>query len=201
MRVFTQSNVNHTIPDGCMWMPCITTEAVAHVAAVAQPLLITHIAALQHYQHAITELLNQPIQCVGRHTAERLRHMGFSRIRCRLRAEDVLINAATTWLRGDHFARNFAEDHRVTEIQTYHSVLNQTNIDRLLRMQPLSVHVYSRAVLQALQVRSWPHTDLYRVRSAPAQENLWQSVTEFDPNLPQTSAQALKQLITKEIIS
>jgi len=106
----------------------------------------------------------------------------------------VVIHTNTTWLRGDHFARNFAEDSRVTEIQTYHSVLNHANIDRLLNMQPESVHVYSHAVLQALQVKSWPHTDLYRVRSAPAQENLWQSVTEFDPNLPHDAAQALKQL-------
>ena len=194
MRVYTQSNVNHTIPDGDIWLPCITTEAVAHVAAVTQPLLITHIAAIQHYQHAITELLHLPIQCVGRHTAERLRHMGFSHIRCRLRAEDVQIDSATTWLRGNQFARNFAENNLVTQIQTYHSVLNHANIDRLLNMQPESVHVYSHAVLQALQVKSWPHTDLYRVRSAPAQENLWQSVTEFDPNLPHDAAQALKQL-------
>jgi hypothetical protein len=120
--------------------------------------------------------------------------MGFSHIRCRLRAEDVQIDSATTWLRGNQFARNFAEDPRVTQIQTYHSVLNHANIDRLLHMQPLSVHVYSRAVLQALEVRSWPHTDLYRVRSAPAQESLWQSVTEFDANLPQDAAQALQQL-------
>ena len=60
MRVFTQSNVNHTIPDGDIWLPCITTESVAHDPAVAQPLLITHIAAIQHYQHSLTELLNQP---------------------------------------------------------------------------------------------------------------------------------------------
>jgi hypothetical protein len=186
--------MDHAMPDGDMWMPCVTTDAVDHVAAAAQPLLITHIAALQHYQHAITELLPQPIQCVGRHTAERLRSMGFGRIQCRLRASDVQIDSATTWLRGDHFARNFAEDPLVTEIQTYRSVLNQANIDRLLRMQPRSVHVYSAAVLQALQVRSWPHTDLYRVRSAPAQENLWRSVTEFDPNLPHSAAQALTQL-------
>ena len=81
MRVFTQSNVNHTIPDGDIWLPCITTESVAHDPAVAQPLLITHIAAIQHYQHSLTELLNQPIQCVGRHTAERLRDCGFRHIR------------------------------------------------------------------------------------------------------------------------
>jgi hypothetical protein len=175
-------------------MPCISTEAVTHVAAVTEPILITHIAAMQHYQHSITPLLNQPIQCVGRHTAERLRAMGFSNIRCRLRAQDVVINSATTWLRGDQFARNFCELDLVTEIQTYHSVLNHAMIEKLIHMQPSSVHVYSHAVLQALQVRSWPHTDLYRVRSAPAQENLWQSVTEFDPNLPQDAAQALKQL-------
>ena len=194
MRVYTQSNVNHTIPDGDIWMPCISTEAVTHVAAVTQPILITHIAAMQHYQHAITPLLNQPMQCVGRHTAERLRAMGFTHIRCRLRAQDVVINSATTWLRGDQFARNFAELDLVTEIQTYHSVLNHAMIEKLIHMQPRSVHVYSDAVLQALQVRSWPHTDLYRVRSAHAQENLWHTVTEFDPNLPQDAAQALKLL-------
>ena len=194
MRVFTQSNVNHTMPDDSMWLPCVTTQAVSHVAAVTQPLLITHIAAIKHYQHSLTALLPYEIQCVGRHTAERLRRLGFTNIRCRLRAEDVVIHTNTTWLRGDHFARNFAEDSRVTEIQTYHSVLNQTNIDQLLSMQPRSVHVYSHAVLQALQVKAWPHTDLYRVRSAPAQENLWHTVTEFDPNLAQDAALALTQL-------
>jgi hypothetical protein len=194
MRVYTQSNVNHTIPDQAQWLPCITTQSVAHDPAVVQPLLITHIAAIQHYQHAITALLNQPIQCVGRHTAERLRDMGFEHIRCRLRAADVRIDSATTWLRGEIFHRDFSKEPNVTTVQTYRSVLHQKNIQQLMQWNPEQIYVYSAQVLQQLEQRSWPHTDLYRVRSAHAQENLWQSVTEFNPNLPQDAAQALKLL-------
>lgn len=190
MRVFTQSNVNHTIPDGDIWLPCITTESVAHDPAVAQPVLVTHIAAIQHYQHAITELLNQPIECVGRHTAERLREHGFRHIRCRLRAADVQINGHTTWLRGDHYAENFSLHPEVTEIQTYRSRLNLHNIEKLLQENPSSIHVYSAAVLRALETRAWPHTELYTVPSAPAAENLWRTVHEFDPS------DALNQPIT-----
>ena len=112
MRVYTQSNVNHTMPDRAIWLPCITTEPVEHVAAVAQPLLITHIAALQHYQHPITELLCQQILCVGRHTAERLRGWGFEKIHCYLRAEEIEILQPTTWLRGDHYMHRELADQR-----------------------------------------------------------------------------------------
>jgi len=182
MRVFTQSNVNHTIPDQAHWWPCITTEAVAHDAAVAQPILITHTAAIQHYQHSLTELLPHEIQCVGRVTAEKLRHLGFGHIRCRLKAEDVVIHTNTTWLRGDHHARNFAEDARVTEIQTHRSVLNLHNIEKLMSSEPDSIHVYSAQVLQVLQTRSWPHTTLYTVPSAPADKNLWHTVLSFNPS-------------------
>lgn len=191
MRVYTQSNVNHTMPDRAIWLPCVTTEPVEHVAAVAQPLLITHIAALQHYQHPITELLTQQILCVGRHTAERLRDWGFEKIHCHLRAEEIEILQPTTWLRGDHYARNFAQHPEVTEIQTYQSLLNHPNIERLRAEEPHSIHVYSAQVLAELQTRAWPHTDLYTVPSAPAAENLWRRVTEFDPSdaLDQPSTQ------------
>jgi len=182
MRVYTQSNVNHTIPDKAIWLPCVTTESVAHDPAVAQPLLITHIAALQHYLHPITELLTQPIQCVGRHTAERLRQWGFEKILCYLRAAEIKIHQPTTWLRGDHYARDFAADARVTAIQTYQSTLNHSNIQKLLSTDPDSIHVYSAKVLAQLQARSWPHTTLYTVPSAPADENLWQRVLQFDPS-------------------
>lgn len=195
MRVFTQSNVNHTIPDGDIWLPCVTTEAVAHEAAVDQPMLITHIAAIQHYQHSLTALLSQHITCVGRHTAERLREMGFKKMRCCLSAAEVTITQPTTWLRGEIFHRDFSQESDVTTIQTYRSRLHQKNIQQLMQWNPQQIYVYSAQVLQQLEQRSWPHTQLYTVPSAPAQENLWQSVTEFDPNLPQTAAQALKQLI------
>jgi uroporphyrinogen-III synthase len=182
MRVYTQSNVNHTIPDRAIWLPCITTESVAHDPAQAQPVLITHIAALQHYQHSLTELLSQPILCVGRHTAERLRECGFEKILCHLRAAEIEIHQPTTWLRGDHWARNFAQHPEVTEIQTYRSVLNHHNIEKLRSQDPDSIHVYSAQVLAELQNRAWPHTELYTVPSAPAAENLWRSVTLFEPS-------------------
>jgi hypothetical protein len=182
MRVYTQSNVNHTIPDKAIWLPCISTQPVAHEPAQAQPVLITHIAALQHYQHALTELLTQPILCVGRHTAERLRQCGFETILCHLRAEEIEIHQPTTWLRGDHYARDFAVDAHITEIQTYRSTLNHLNIKKLLSADPHSIHVYSAAVLAQLQTRAWPHTELYTVPSAPAAKNLWRTVHQFDPS-------------------
>jgi uroporphyrinogen-III synthase len=182
MRVYTQSNVNHTIPDKAIWLPCISTQPVAHEPAQAQPVLITHIAALQHYQHALTELLTQPILCVGRHTAERLRGCGFETILCHLRAEEIEIHQPTTWLRGDHYARDFAVDAQITEIQTYRSTLNHLNIKKLLSADPHSIHVYSAAVLAQLQTRAWPHTELYTVPSAPAAKNLWRTVHQFDPS-------------------
>ena len=37
-------------------------------------------------------------------------------------------------------------------------------------------------VLQQLEQRSWPHTNLLTVPSAPASENLWHTVQLFDPN-------------------
>ena len=195
MRVFTQSNLNHTMPSDATWMPCVCTQAVAHVAAAVQPLLITHIAAVQHYQHSLMQLCLQQIVCVGRHTAEKLRQRGFKKIRCYLRAADIEIHAPITWLCGDHHARNFAEDPQVTTIQTYRSTLHTDNIQTLLQMNPQHIHVYSAAVLAQLQTRTWPHTQLHTVPSAPAQKNLWRSVCEFDPNLPQDAAQALKQLM------
>jgi hypothetical protein len=162
----------------------VITESVPHSAAQQQPLLITHIAAMQHYAHDRSVLLDQLIICVGRHTAERLRDMGFTKIRCWLKASEVRISQQVTWLRGEHVARDFSEDAFVSQIQTYRSALNQQNIEKLLSSDPHSIHVYSAQVLTALQTRSWPHTTLYTVPSAPADENLWHTVLQFDPSDP-----------------
>jgi hypothetical protein len=194
MRVFTQSNVNHTIPDGDIWLPCVTTESVAHTPVVVESTLITHIAAIQHYGYPLTELLPYHITCVGRHTAERLREMGFKKIRCALTAAEVTLVQPTTWLRGEIFHRDFSKEPNVTTVQTYRSVLHQKNIQQLMQWNPEQIYVYSAQVLQQLEQRSWPHTQLYTVPSAPAQKNLWHTVTEFNPNLPQDAAQALKLL-------
>lgn len=182
MRVFTQSNVNHTIPDGDIWLPCVTTESVEHDPAVAQSLLITHIAAIQHYQYPLTELLGHHITCVGRHTAERLREMGFKKMRCCLSAAEVTITQPTTWLRGEIFHRDFSQEPNITTIQTYRSRLHEKNIQQLMQWNPEQIHVYSAQVLQQLEQRSWPHTNLLTVPSAPASENLWHTVQLFDPN-------------------
>ena len=182
MQVYTQATVNQTLPTGALWWPCVITESVPHSAAQQQPLLITHIAAMQHYAHDRSVLMDQLIICVGRHTAERLRDMGFTKIRCWLKAAEVRISQQVTWLRGEHIARDFSEDALVSQIQTYRSVLNHHNIEKLLQSEPHSIHVYSAQVLTALQTRSWPHTTLHTVPSAPADENLWQDVQQFDPN-------------------
>lgn len=194
MIVYTQSNMNHSMPAGDIWLPCVTTEAVPHSPATDDALLITHIAAMQHYQHAVQDLLPKHITCVGRHTAERLREMGFKKMQCSLRAADVKITQATTWLRGEIFHRDFSQEPSVNSIQTYRSCLDHEHIQQLMQWNPEQIYVYSAQVLQQLQQRYWPHTKLLTVPSAPADKNLWQSVTEFDPNLPQDAALALKQL-------
>jgi hypothetical protein len=95
-----------------------------------------------------------------------------------------MIHTNTTWLHGDHHARNFAEDARVTAIQTHRSVLNHHNIEKLMQSEPDSIHVYSAQVLTVLQTKPWPRTTLYTVPSAPADKNLWHTVLQFDPSDP-----------------
>ena len=194
MIVYTQSNKNHSMPEGHIWLPCVTTATVPHSPVMAEALLITHIAAIQHYQHAVQDLLTTHITCVGRLTAERLREMGFKKIQCCLRAADVRITQPTTWLRGEIFHRDFSLEPSVHHIQTYRSVLHEDNIQQLMQWNPTQIYVYSAQVLQLLQQREWPHTQLFTVPSAPAQKNLWHTVTEFDPNVPQDAALALQQL-------
>ena len=106
MVIYTQITKPEDLPEEALWLPGLQTESVKHRKAWKQPLLVTHIDSIKHYDYDITELLNEKIYCVGPKTYDRLVAMGFTKVEMHgLVAGDIKINShpltPCTWLHGD----------------------------------------------------------------------------------------------------
>jgi hypothetical protein len=189
MQVYTQIHRPSELNEDDVWIPCLKTFTVDHPPAPAQPLIITHIESINHYQHSLDPLLAQKVYAVGAKTYDRLVAVGFEakNIHWRHQADDLkLIReqlGPLTWLRGDKFSKDFSQVPEVTTIQTYQSQPDPNAIRQILKLEPDVIHVYSDAVLKELEIRSWCHTQLRHVQSADPDHSLWLKCDQFDPNV------------------
>jgi len=183
----TQLRQPSHLPTDHVWVPALLTRVVEHEPIVPQNILLTHIKAMQHYQHDLQPLLAHRVFCVGNHTAQQLRSMGFQDV-----TEYASANLVTmvqdqitpcVWLRGDKSHRDFSVHEGVHSVQTYRSYLNESAIAQIFLQDPSEMYVYSNTVLTALQKRSWPNTHLRHTAHCVPNRTLWQIVSEFDPNV------------------
>ena len=95
MNVYTQLN-KPSLDDNEQWFPCLTTVPILdHIEAKVQPLLVTHIDAVKHYQHNPGPLLDQIVHCIGPRTYDRLVDLGFTNVHMYgLKAEDIKMNSS-----------------------------------------------------------------------------------------------------------
>ena len=156
MQIYTQIVRPSELDEDDLWIPCLKTFPVKHLPAAEQPLIITHIEAINHYAHSINKLTDQKVYAVGAKTYDRLVEAGFAEknIHWRHRADELKFANKTTgpitWLRGDKYARDFSAIPQVTTIQTYESKPDPDAIRQILKLEPDVIHVYSDAVLKAL---------------------------------------------------
>ena len=120
MQIYTQIVRPSELDEDDLWIPCLKTFPVKHSPAAEQPLIITHIEAINHYAHSINKLLEQKVYAVGAKTYDRLVEAGFAgkKIYWRHRADELKFANKTTgpitWLRGDKYARDFSAIPQVT---------------------------------------------------------------------------------------
>lgn len=189
MRVHTQINEPENLALDSVWLPCLQTCTVDHPPAVKQTVLLTHVEAINHYQHSLNDLLEEKIHCVGARTYDHLKAKGFAHVQWYTSAEDIRVIqknlAPLTWLRGDSINRNFGAIAGVTTIQTYSSQLHIPNCNRVVTMKPTELWVYSDRVLQHLQTLQydWSHTVLKHTRSCTVNEAQWHHTEQFDPSI------------------
>lgn len=189
MQVYTQIVRPQELDEDDLWIPCLTTATVKHSPAEQQPLIITHIEAINHYEHSLDKLLEQKVYAVGSKTYDRLVEAGFAEnnIHWRHNANDLKLRSKNTgpltWLHGDKYARDFGAIPEVTAIQTYESKPSDTAIKQILKLEPDVIHVYSDAVLKELEIRNWSHTKLKHVASAEPDNSVWLDCESFDPNV------------------
>lgn len=191
MNVYTQLNEPKSLADGDIWLPCLTTTPVEHRQSWVQPLLITHIDAINHYQYDIVPLLDQNVHCIGPFTYDRLQDIGFTNVQLHgLKADDIKINSMPitpcTWLHGDRWSKDFAQFDGVTAIQTYNTSLNEESLSKVTAMvttgkAPSKIYVYSNMVCQALQKFMWAHTELVHVESCDVDNSKWLTTKSFYP--------------------
>ncbi|SVC46839.1 uncharacterized protein METZ01_LOCUS299693, partial [marine metagenome] len=173
MKLYTQINRPQDLSSDSLWLPCLQTETVSHRKAWKQPLLVTHIEPIRHYEHDIVELLNEKVYCIGGRTYDRLCEMGFTNVEMHgMVAEDIKLRSRAltpcTWLHGDKFAKDFSKVEGVTAIQTYKSSLNETSLNKILTAEIGSLReiwVYSSRVLEALEVKSFPQVTIHHTES------------------------------------
>ena len=176
MNIYTQINQPKDIKPGDIWLPCLVTKPKEHRQAWQQPLLVTHIDAVKHYEYDIVPLLDQHVHCIGPKTYDRLKDMGFTNVSLHgLYAEDIRINnmpiTPCTWLHGDRYSKDFSKFTGVTAIQTYTTSLNEASLSEIQKMVtanniPEKIFVYSSLVAERLQTfGAWPKTELHHVES------------------------------------
>jgi len=190
MQVYTQIVRPQELDEDDLWIPCLKTATVEHSSADAKSgLIITHIEAIKHYAHSLTELLEQKVYAVGSKTYDRLVEAGFAEnnIHWRHNANDLKLRSKNTgpltWLHGDKYARDFRAIPEVTAIQTYESKPDSNAIKQILKLEPDVIHVYSDSVLKELEIRNWSHTKLKHVESAEPDRSVWLDCESFDPNV------------------
>jgi len=189
MQIYTQIVRPSELDEDDLWIPCLKTFPVKHSPAAEQPLIITHIEAINHYAHSINKLLEQKVYAVGAKTYDRLVEAGFAEknIHWRHRADELKLRSKeigpVTWLRGDKYARDFSHLPECTVIQTYESKPDPDAIRQILKLEPDVIHVYSDAVLKELEIRNWSHTKLRHVTSADPDKSLWLDCESFDPSV------------------
>jgi len=184
MVIYTQITRPVFDLDQTLWLPCLETETVKHIRAHKQPLVLTHIEPIKHYEHDISELLGERVYCIGGRTFSRLLQMGF--INAWIfgpYAKDMIINSPCTWFHGDKYARDFSQMSGVTAIQTYRSSVNKESLEKILTMEDTSVslYVYSSKVLETLEVKSYPTWTLYHTKSCKPNPELWLETKSFYP--------------------
>jgi len=189
MQVYTQIVRPQELDEDDLWIPCLTTATVKHSPAEKQPLIVTHIEAINHYEHSLTKLLEQKVFAVGSKTYDRLVEAGFAtdNIHWRHRADELKLRAKNigpmTWLHGDKYARDFGKVQFVDDVQTYESRPDKDAVKQVLKMDPDEIYVYSDAVLKELEVRNWSHTKLKCANSCTPDKTLWLDCVTFDPNV------------------
>ena len=189
MKLYTQINRPQDLPSDSLWLPCLQTETVSHRKAWKQPLLVTHIEPIRHYEHDIVELLNEKVYCIGGRTYDRLCEMGFTNVEMHgMVAEDIKLRSRAltpcTWLHGDKFAKDFSKVEGVTAIQTYKSSLNETSLNKILTAEIGSLReiwVYSSRVLEALEVKSFPQVTIHHTESCSPTPTKWAGQIPFYP--------------------
>ena len=192
MNVFTQLNKPSSLEDSDIWLPCLVTETVDHFSAWKQPLIVTHRAALDHYQHDLKPLLNQHVHCIGPKTYDQIVDMGFTNVHLHgFYADDIKMNQAPitpcTWLHGDRYRKDFSKFTGVTAIQTYKTSLQESSLDTVTRMITANelehLWVYSDMVVQALESNKKldrSKVKLFHTESCKPDNN-WKMVKDFYP--------------------
>ena len=189
MKLYTQINKPKDLPSDSLWLPCLKTETIPHRKAWKQPLLLTHIEPIKHYEHDIVELLNEKVYCIGGKTYDRLCEMGFTNVEMHgMSAEDIKLNSRAltpcTWLHGDKFKKDFNKVLGDTAIQTYISSLEKRSLDKILTGEIGSLQelwVYSSLVLEALEVKSFPQVTIHHTESCSPDPEKWASQIQFYP--------------------
>ena len=189
MKLYTQINKPKDLESDSLWLPCLKTETITHRKAWKQPLLLTHIEPIKHYDHNIVELLNERVYCIGGRTYDRLKEMGFVNVEMHgLYAEDIKLTSRAltpcTWLHGDKFKRDFSKAVGVTAIQTYKSSLHEASLNRILTEEFVSlseIWVYSSRVLEALETKSFPQATIHHTESCYPNPEKWKKLTQFYP--------------------
>lgn len=195
MKIFTQINKpDNGLNDDEIWLPCLSTNTVKHIKAWKQPLIITHISAIDHYEFDLNELFNQPVHCIGPVTYNRLKEYGFQDVHLHgFKAEDIKLNtkpiAPATWLHGDRYTKDFSKFTGITGIQTYETSLFKESLDKVVNMIKSGsldeIHIYSKMVVDYLedaeQELDLSKVALYHTESCNPTANYWKSVKEFYP--------------------
>lgn len=190
MKLYTQITKPKELPPDSLWLPCLQTETITHRKAWKQPLLLTHIEPIKHYEHNIVELLSEKVYCIGGRTYDRLKEMGFANIEMHgMVSEDIKLRSRAltpcTWLHGDKFARDFSKTEGVTAIQTYKSSLNETSLEKILTdvFGSLSeIWVYSSRVLEALEgAKNFSTTTIHHTESCNPNPEKWKKLIQFYP--------------------
>ena len=193
--IYTQITEPNNLPFDTVWLPCLKTETVKHLKAWKQPIIITHIEAIKHYEYDYTELLDQYVYCIGNRTSDRLKEMNFTKVEMQgLFAKDIQIDSRPltpcTWLHGNKYSRDFSKYVGVTAIQTYTSSLNEESLKTIYNFKNVflskirNIYVYSNQVLKALEEIHLPEVILHYTESCKPNSNLWAKTKSFYPKDP-----------------
>ena len=189
MIVYTQRQDPGPLEEGARWLPCLQSHHVEHTAARKGPLLITHMEALNNYQHSLEPFLDEPIYSVGNKSWDRLNAKGFKNINWYETSKDIPMVAKSlaplTWLCGDSHARDFSSYDGVDQLQTYHTELHIPNCNELAEQNPAHLYVYSRKVLSHLEsIKKWRDTILHYTPSCEPDHVIWKRMESFNPSTP-----------------